>query len=71
MEILNDQNISQLLGLVTFLFQRVPVSILKSTNGHTSPEIGNSNEPSKLFCTHCLSSLMDCAFCMIICIYLL
>ena len=34
-------------------------------------EMGNMNELSKLLCTHCLNSLMDLAFCMIICISLL
>ena len=33
--------------------------------------MGNLNELGKLLCTHCLNSLMDFVFCMIICISLL
>ena len=38
--------------------------------GTLPTEMGNMNL-SKLLCTHCLNSLMDFAFCMNICIYLL
>ena len=34
-------------------------------------KMGNMNKLCKLLCTHCLNSLMDIAFCMIICTYLL
>ena len=39
--------------------------------GTLPTEIGNLNELGQLLCTHCLNSLMDFAFCMIICISLL
>ena len=39
--------------------------------GTLPTEMGNMNELSKLLCTHCLNSLMDFSFCMIICISLL
>ena len=35
--------------------------------GTLPTEMGNMNKLSKLLCTHCLNSLMDFAFCMIIC----
>ena len=39
--------------------------------GTLPTEIGNMNELRKLLCTHCLNSLMDFSFCMIIFISLL
>ena len=38
--------------------------------GTLPTEMGNMNQLGKLLCTHCLNSLMDFAFCMIICISL-
>ena len=39
--------------------------------GTLPTEMGNMNDLCKLLCTHCLNSLMDFSFCMIICISLL
>ena len=39
--------------------------------GTLPTEMGKKNNLGKLLCTHCLNSLMDLVFCMIICISLL
>ena len=39
--------------------------------GTLPTEIGRMNQLSKLLCTHCLNSLLEFVFCMIICISLL
>ena len=43
----------------------------KELTGTLPIEMVNLNELFKLLCTHCLNSLMDFVFCMIICISLL
>ena len=64
------EQISHYLQVLWLSHFKVLMCLYNNTlTGTLTTEMGNMNL-SKLLCTHCLNSLLKCAFCMIICIYI-